>query len=116
MRRTRAADADEAGRRQREPRGSTKRGTSADASFGLQRPRERFSCVRCLLASRRLRKTGFNVLEKMYGAASGAIHRGRVKNGDDTLLMEGQEICRQAILKRLRSNQTPGWLDIVFGR
>lgn len=61
------------------------------------------------------RRRRYDVLKKVYRAASGAVHGGRVKNAG-TLLKEGQKICRQAILKRLRSSQAPVWPDIVFGR
>ena len=62
------------------------------------------------------RRQRFDVLKKVYAAASGAVHAGRVKTADTVLLKEGQAICRQAILKRLRSKQAPVWEDIVFGR
>ena len=58
----------------------------------------------------------FDDLKKVYGAASGAVHGRGVKAGSTELLKKGQEICRQAILKRLRSKQEPVWRDIVFGR
>ena len=62
------------------------------------------------------RKQDFDVLAKVYGAASTAVHEGRVKNTGSALLKSGQEICRLAILKRLRFGQEPVWKDIVFGR
>jgi len=62
------------------------------------------------------RKQNFDVLTKVYGAASTAVHEGRVKNTGSALLKSGQEICRLAILKRLGSRQDPVWEDIVFGR
>ena len=66
--------------------------------------------------SRVERRACYEVLKKVYGAASGAVHAGRVKGDADELLEEGQKICRQAILKRVRSKQAPVWPDIVFGR
>ena len=66
--------------------------------------------------NREERRDRFDELKKVYGAASGAVHgRGRGK-GSAGLLKDGQEICRQAIMKRLRSKQKPAWRDIVFGR
>ena len=61
------------------------------------------------------RRQRFNTLKNVYAAASGAVHSGRVKKPADTLLTDGQEICRLAILKRLRSRKNPVWEDIVFG-
>ena len=62
------------------------------------------------------RRDRFNLLKKVYGAASGAVHGRGLRRDDTALLTEGQEICRQAILKRLRSKQALAWTDIVFGR
>ena len=62
------------------------------------------------------RRDRFNMLKKVYDAASGAVHGRGLRRGDTELLPQGQEICRQAILKRLRSDQDPVWSDIVFGR
>ena len=62
------------------------------------------------------RRQRFNVLRKIYAAASGAVHAGRVNKKDASLLKAGQDICRLAILKRLRVGQAPIWDDIVFGR
>ena len=62
------------------------------------------------------RQRNFDVLTKVYGAASTAVHEGRVKSTGSALLKSGQEICRLAILKRLRSRQDPVWENIVFGR
>ena len=62
------------------------------------------------------RRKRFDQLKKVYAAASGAVHGGRVKKQNEVLLKNGQEICRQAIMKRLRSKQKPPWLKIVFGR
>ena len=62
------------------------------------------------------RRHGFNTLKNIYRAASGAVHSGRIENKAEKLLADGQEICRQAILKRLRSRQNPVWEKIVFGR
>ena len=62
------------------------------------------------------RRQRYDVLKKVYAAASGAVHAGRVKSAGAGLLKDGQEICRLAILKRLRSKQVPVWDDIVFGR
>ena len=62
------------------------------------------------------RRQRFNTLKNVYAAAAGAVHSGRVKKPADTLLSDGQEICRLAILKRLPSRQDPVWANIVFGR
>ena len=62
------------------------------------------------------RRRRFNTLKNVYAAASGAVHSGRVKKSAETLLTDGQEICRRAILKRLRSGQDPVWEDVIFGR
>lgn len=62
------------------------------------------------------RRQRFDTLKKVYAAASGAVHAGRVKRSDGGLLKEGQAICRLAILKRLRLKQAPVWEDIVFGQ
>ena len=62
------------------------------------------------------RRQRYETLKKVYAVASGAVHAGRVKSPNVGLLKEGQAICRQAILKRLRSKQAPVWEDIVFGR
>ena len=66
--------------------------------------------------NREERRDRFDVLKKVYGAASGVVHSGRLKDGSTGLLKEGQAICREAILKRLRSQKKkPVWQDIVFG-
>ena len=62
------------------------------------------------------RRQRFDILKKVYAAASGAVHSGRVKKPAEKLLTEGQDICRLAILKRLRSRRDPVWEDIIFGR
>ena len=62
------------------------------------------------------RQARYDVLKNVYGAASGVVHAGRVKGDGDRLLKDGQEICRQAILKRIRSKKKPVWREIVFGR
>ena len=61
------------------------------------------------------RQERYDVLTKVYGAASGAVHGGSAKSSSAELLKEGQEICRQAIMKQLHSKQKPVWRDIVFG-
>ena len=61
------------------------------------------------------RRQRFDTLKNVYAAASGAAHSGRVKGAAEKLLTDGQEICRLAILKRLRSGQDRVWEDIVFG-
>ncbi len=62
------------------------------------------------------RRQRFDTLKELYGVASGAAHSGSAKKTAEKLLTDGQEICRLAILKRLRSGQEPVWKDIVFGR
>ena len=62
------------------------------------------------------RRQRYNTLKDVYAAGSGAVHTGRVKDTAEKLLTDGQEICRLAIQKRLRSTQDPVWEDIVFGR
>ncbi len=62
------------------------------------------------------RRDRYKVLRDVYGAASGAVHGGRVKGNSVFLLEDGQEICRQAIIKRLRSKKEPVWRNIIFGR
>ena len=62
------------------------------------------------------RRDRFDVLKKVYSAASGAVHGRGVKKGSTRLLRDGQEICRQAIMKRLNSKRKPVWQDVVFGR
>ena len=62
------------------------------------------------------RRDRYDVLAKIYDAASGAVHAGRVKKGGAELLRSGQAICREGILKRLRSRQDPEWRNIIFGR
>ena len=61
------------------------------------------------------RRDRYDVLKKVYGAASGAVHSGRVERGKEGLLEKGQEICREAVLKRLRSKHEPVGQEIVFG-
>lgn len=62
------------------------------------------------------RRNRFDVLKKVYAAASRVVHSGRVKDDSPALSAEGQTICREAILKRLRSQTKPAWRDIIFGR
>ena len=62
------------------------------------------------------RQDKYQVLTRVYRAASTAVHAGNLTDTDSTLLEYGQDICRQAILKRLRSRQDPEWKNIVFGR
>ena len=76
MRRTRAADADKAGRRQREPRGSTKRGTSADASLDVPARAGRSARTQ---AMKKVKDGASVVLDSMRtvpGKASGATRAG----------------------------------------
>lgn len=61
------------------------------------------------------RRQRYNSLKDVYAAASGAAHSGGAKKTAEKLLTDGQDICRLAILKRLRSGQDPVWKDIVFG-
>ena len=61
------------------------------------------------------RRQRFDTLKNVYAAASGAVHSGRVKKTGEKLLSDGHEICRLAILRRLRSGQEPVRKDIVFG-
>ena len=62
------------------------------------------------------RRKRFKLLKAIYAAASGAVHGQRTRRRNEGLLKEGQDICRQAIIKRLRSKLKPEWQDIVFGR
>ena len=62
------------------------------------------------------RRNRYDVLKNVYGAASKAVHGVGMKNGAAGLLVQGQDICREGIMKRIRSKQQPEWLDIVFGR
>ena len=62
------------------------------------------------------RRNRYDVLNAVYGAASSAVHGRRMKNDATGLLVQGQDICREGIMKRIRSTQQPNWLDIVFGR
>ncbi len=66
--------------------------------------------------NREQRRERFDALRKVYGAASGAVHGRGAGKGAAVLLAEGQAVCRQAILKRIRTGITPVWPDIVFGR
>ena len=66
--------------------------------------------------NRQERRDRFDVLKQVYAAGSDAVHGRRVKYDIARRLREGQEICREAIMKRLRSKQEPVWRDIVFGR
>lgn len=61
------------------------------------------------------RQDRYDLLKNIYRAASGAVHTGGVTSESQRLLEHGQEICRQAILKRLRSKRDPVWREIVFG-
>ena len=65
--------------------------------------------------NRQERQARYDALKKVYSAAFGAVHAGHVKNDGAKFLKDGQQICRLAILKRLRSKQKPVWDDIVFG-
>ena len=62
------------------------------------------------------RRSRYNALKDVYSAASEAVHGQRMKNCPDGLLVRGQDICREGIMKRIRSRQPPEWRDIVFGR
>ena len=62
------------------------------------------------------RRNRYDVLKDVYGAASFAVHGQRMKNNAVGLLVQGQDICREGIMKRIRSKKQPDWLDIVFGR
>ena len=62
------------------------------------------------------RRNRYDVLKEVYGAASIAVHGQRMKNNAVGLLVQGQDICREGIMKRIRSKKQPDWLDIVFGR
>ena len=62
------------------------------------------------------RRSRYNVLKDVYRAASVAVHGQPMKNCAAELLVQGQDICREGIMKRIRSKQQPDWLDIVFGR
>ena len=62
------------------------------------------------------RRNRYKALRDAYGAASEAVHGQPMKNCAAGLLVRGQDICREGIMKRIRSKQQPDWLDIVFGR
>lgn len=62
------------------------------------------------------RRNRYDVLKNVYSAASKAVHGVGMKNGATGLLVQGQDICREGIMKRIRSKQQPDWLEIVFGR
>ena len=63
--------------------------------------------------NRKERRQRYDALRKVYGAASAAVHAGHVKSAGSGLLKDGHEICRLAILKRLRSKQVPVWEEIT---
>ena len=55
-------------------------------------------------------------LKEFYDVASRAVHTGKEGNKAVNLLSAAQDICRQAILKRLQSKGKPKWSELVFGR
>ena len=66
--------------------------------------------------NRKERHDRYEVLRDVYKEASGVVHSGRATEGSSDLLKKGQDICRDALLKRLSSAKKPVWADIIFGR
>lgn len=63
------------------------------------------------------RQEYYDVLKKLYVVASTAVHTGRVKNKNtaESLLKKGWGICREGIIKRMKSREKPIWDEIVLG-
>ena len=58
-------------------------------------------------------------LRTLYKLASDAIHnRKEIEFSDDnrTLLVDGQDLCRSGILKRLDEDQEPDWGKLILGK
>ena len=56
-------------------------------------------------------------LNKVYGATSGAVHKGAIESNTEnlTLLANGQDFCRRGIMKLLREGAPENWLDLILG-
>ncbi len=56
-------------------------------------------------------------LRDAYDLASRAVHLGEVNptEANRKLLSEAQDLCRAAILKRLRDNEEPKWNELILG-
>ena len=57
------------------------------------------------------------VLRDAYDAASGAVHTGEIAFTDSNraLLADGQDLCRDGVLKLLRDGPPSDWGDLVLG-
>lgn len=62
---------------------------------------------------RQIRET----LRKAYADSSSVIHGEKIKHAkkEPTLVSSAQDICRNAILKRLEEEQSPKWDEIILG-
>lgn len=58
------------------------------------------------------------VLRRVYGLASNAVHADEVKETEETreLLTAGQDLCRRGILKRLYEAKEPNWNEMILGK
>ena len=62
------------------------------------------------------RLKSWHILRDAYDAASRAVHRGRVKQSDETkeLLANAQMVCRRGILRVLRDGQVSDWNRLIL--
>ena len=58
------------------------------------------------------------VLRRVYGLASRAVHAGEVDGTEENrnLLTAAQDLCRKGILKRLYESEEPNWNEMILGK
>jgi len=61
------------------------------------------------------RCTIFDTMQNIYRLSSKAVHGGK-PNCDSNLVKEGQDICRDGILKRLGESKEPDWKKLILGK
>ena len=66
------------------------------------------------------RQVQFKVLRQAYDFASSVIHAGNLKKDEEEVLAraidEAQNLCREAILRIVRSKTIPNWSEVVLGK
>ena len=64
------------------------------------------------------RKKYYTLLKKFYNLASDAIHARNFPDGEgqEELLKQTQDVCREGIVRRISESREPPWDDLVLGR
>lgn len=66
------------------------------------------------------RKEYFRTLRKAYDFASSVVHAGSPKEKDRErlakVIVDAQDLCREAILRIVRAGAVPNWSDLIMGK